>query len=340
MKRLMMMLVALAGCRTGNLSFTCNADSQCGPGGICVQNQCGVPAAQCPSGYRIYNDTTCLPPVDGGTGGNGTDCDSSCSGPCAVCDRGECHYQAAGTICAAQLCTNGTLTKTATCDGHGVCSTPTTRACAPYKCLGDGSDCASKCGAEADTCQPPNQCVGASCGLAPNGAKCTGPSDCQSGHCADGYCCNSDCAAGCVACNLTGKEGTCSPVAAGGTDPHNLCHADAAATCGHTGTCDGAGACAFYSAGTVCAPASCQAAGYTTAGTCPGGGAPCGGGTSYSCGNYACYMNSGSPQCWSDCGGCLGLPGGGTPPFQNQCAPGKTCTKPSCMNDDTFWRCL
>jgi hypothetical protein len=41
------------------------------------------------------------------------------------------------------------------------------------------------------------------------GQGCTYDSDCTSGHCADGVCCNSACTGNCEACNLAGTEGTC-----------------------------------------------------------------------------------------------------------------------------------
>lgn len=55
---------------------------------------------------------------------------------------------------------------------------------------------------------------------------------------------------------------------------------------------------------------------------------PAGGGPTISCGAYTCFFDThGAPTCFGDCGPCLGLPGGGTPPFQSQCSTGHTCTK-------------
>ncbi len=42
-----------------------------------------------------------------------------------------------------------------------------------------------------------------------NGQTCSAGSECCSGNCVDGYCCNSACGGTCDACNITGHEGTC-----------------------------------------------------------------------------------------------------------------------------------
>jgi len=102
-------------------------------------------------------------------------------------------------------------------------------------------------------------CQSGSCtNLSPNGVACAGNGTCLSGHCTDGVCCGSASCGSCSSCAIAGKEGTCTPVAAGAADPAAVCVAMAASSCGTTGTCDGAGACATYSTGTICAPASCD----------------------------------------------------------------------------------
>lgn len=83
--------------------------------------------------------------------------------------------------------------------------------------------------------------------LGNDGTACSADGDCGHGHCVDGVCCAVDASAcgGCNACNVAGKEGTCTPVPVG-TDPHNFC----SATC--TNKCDGAGACRAGNAGATC----------------------------------------------------------------------------------------
>jgi RHS repeat-associated protein len=63
---------------------------------------------------------------------------------------------------------------------------------------------------------------------------CTTNSQCGSGFCVSGVCCDTACNAGCGACNLTGKVGTCSPVASA-----TVCRAAAAGGCDVAETCNG-----------------------------------------------------------------------------------------------------
>ena len=45
--------------------------------------------------------------------------------------------------------------------------------------------------------------------LLDQGEECGFDSECESGHCVDGLCCNDSCTGDCEACNLTGTEGSC-----------------------------------------------------------------------------------------------------------------------------------
>jgi hypothetical protein len=71
-----------------------------------------------------------------------------------------------------------------------------------------------------------------------NGEVCMSGSDCASGFCVDGVCCNSSCGGLCMSCvgsSTGGADGTCEPVASG-TDPDDECL---------MGACDGTGRCAL-----------------------------------------------------------------------------------------------
>ncbi|RZO64217.1 MAG: hypothetical protein EVA89_05140, partial [Sandaracinaceae bacterium] len=122
---------------------------------------------------------------------------------------------------------------------------------------------------------------------AANGAMCMSGSDCASGSCVDGVCCDTACGMGatddCQACTAAltgGVDGTCAPIAAA-----TECRASAGA-CDAAEVCDGAStACpadAFVAAGTECrasadlcdaaevcdgASAACPADGFAAAGT-------------------------------------------------------------------------
>ncbi len=102
------------------------------------------------------------------------------------------------------------------------------------------------------------------------GASCSAESECASGFCVDGVCCNTTCTGTCEACGsgTTGTPGTCAPITAG-TDPDNECAADAAQC--RSGTCNGSGACGTSANGTECRAASgaCDSAETCQNGTCP-----------------------------------------------------------------------
>ncbi len=97
--------------------------------------------------------------------------------------------------------------------------------------------------------------VDADVALLGNGESCLSGDVCKSGHCVDGYCCDSKCEGLCEACNVSGSVGTCTPVP-NGEDPDNECDPDDPAGCQHNGFCDGKGKCALYDDKTVCS-ASC-----------------------------------------------------------------------------------
>jgi Concanavalin A-like lectin/glucanases superfamily len=128
------------------------------------------------------------------------------------------------------------------------------------------------------------------------GAGCSTGPECATGLCIDNVCCATRCQGVCVACNVAGAEGRCSPVAAG-EDPAGECAMDPVATCGQDGTCDGAGACGRYRVGTQCQPASCVNGIETPASTCDATGA-CASQPARACpGGGSCQAGSCSTAC-------------------------------------------
>ena len=69
--------------------------------------------------------------------------------------------------------------------------------------------------------------------------------------CVDGYCCDQPCDGACRGCASPGAEGTCTQYASG-SDPDDECADEAPGTCGTTGACDGAGACALHPTTVTC----------------------------------------------------------------------------------------
>jgi hypothetical protein len=153
----------------------------------------------------------------------------------------------------------------------------------------------------------------------PIGNHCSVDTDCDSNHCAQGVCCKTACTDSCSACTsaLTGStaDGTCAFVSSGLADPANACPAAAMpSSCGNTGHCDGKGACEKYGSNTICQPASCGTAGFTSASTCNGMGG-CTAGTTTGCKGFSCSTTSG---CATSCSVDTDCPGG-------YCTSGKTC---------------
>jgi hypothetical protein len=177
----------------------------------------------------------CLAPED--CPGNDTACKQrSCVAKvCGVVNA------AAGTMCSEQ---GGKV-----CDGSGDC----------LECLNE-THCSNdeECGPQ-NTCQPP--------GKKADGQSCALGTECQSGHCIDGVCCNTACTAFCFRCNSPAAAGTCSAVA-DGEDPDSECGMD---SCNGEGLCRcsdgkangaetdadcGGGVCAACADGKLCSIAS------------------------------------------------------------------------------------
>jgi hypothetical protein len=148
-----------------------------------------------------------------------TKCNTSCTtgADCAAndfCKSGECRpVQDLGYSCGAnEEC------KSAHCTDNVCCSVTS---------CGAGSACASL-GPSAGQC------------LKANSTACSAASDCATGHCIDGVCCDKACDGQCEACDVTGSQGTCTPV---NGPPHgttrSACDALAATDCAKA-TCDGA----------------------------------------------------------------------------------------------------
>ena len=149
------------------------------------------------------------------------------------------------------------------------------------------------------------------------GEPCESAGECSSGFCADGVCCSSACTETCKTCAAPSSLGACAYVASGVAPPKtNDCVASAPSTCGLDGTCDGAGACRSYRAGTECGGRACQGSVVTSVSTCDGAGA-CQPGMLVDCAPYSCDPASGTclKSCSSDA----------------QCEGGFPCVNGSCF---------
>jgi hypothetical protein len=317
-------------CNGSKCFSACTADNQCLPPNVCGQvgpNSCG----------KANNGTTCssADQCKSGFCAQGVCCDKACNGACQSCalsgtlgtctnvatgsadpagmckdqgatscgtngrcQAGACQKYPSGTACGAASCVSGTFTNTSTCDGAGTCVKPAAVACYPYIC--GTNACAGACMSNSD-CQSPATCSNGSCGLKDPGRTCSSGTECKSGFCTQGVCCTTNCNGTCKSCNASAATaGTCTNVAAGGMDPQATCKDTGAASCGTTGVCDGAGACARYPAGTVCMSPSCaNSSTQNNARTCDATG-KCQAATTTPCAPYACSGIGCNTACSSD----------------------------------------
>ncbi|HSZ82547.1 MAG TPA: hypothetical protein VLA14_09700 [Polyangia bacterium] len=307
----------------GNACFdACTVDQNCVSPNTCNSNSCG----QKMRGASCSDPTTCL----SGFCAQGVCCDTACAGSCTSCalsgalgtctnvpsdaqdpaglcadegaascgtngkcEAGACERYAPGTSCEDSTCPGGTtmFTPGSTCDGQGACVTPASSSCFPFQC--GVTVCNASCTTDAE-CAAPAVCTNGSCGLKDVGKTCADGTECHSGFCAQGVCCDGACAGTCQSCVLSGSLGHCSNIADGGTDPRGRCADQGAASCGTDGACDGKGACRLYAAGTACMAATCPsgASTLTQVRICDGEGA-CGAATTQPCAPYLCNGISG-----------------------------------------------
>ncbi|MCC7537776.1 MAG: hypothetical protein IT379_16250 [Deltaproteobacteria bacterium] len=127
-------------------------------------------------------------------------------------------------------------------------------ACPPYVCDAASGMCNVSCDDTSD-CIAGYDCALGVCRRA-RGQPCTLDTECASGFCTDGICCEARCDGECERCDASGRIGFCDAVPAG-DDPDAECGATA---CGTTGTCSGDRSCARHPMGATCGPASCMSA--------------------------------------------------------------------------------
>ncbi|NUO51295.1 MAG: hypothetical protein HOV80_20765 [Polyangiaceae bacterium] len=168
------------------------------------------------------------------------------------CVEGVCCDAACDGVCVSCL---GAQTEAGTA---GTCSPITGGTDPEDECLDEG---AAACGlngfCEAGACDTydPDDC---------NASGCTDESECASGFCIDGVCCDVACEGLCQACSAakkgTGTDGVCGPIARG-TDPDGDC-GPGNLPCEEANVCDGVSACA--SVLSLCSPFMCTSQGCVT----------------------------------------------------------------------------
>jgi hypothetical protein len=270
-------------CNGNQCGQRCAADTECATPNVCVRGSCGKK----PNGEpcAASNPGECA----SGICAQGVCCSGACTGSCVSCAlqeaRGECRpvpngaadpagackdmkvqscgtdgvcdgqrrcrVYPAGAVCAAASCAAGRARKASLCDGKGSCAPGDETACTPITvCNAQGTACEKTCTSD-NQCVSGTKCFQGRCGLLDNGQACTGNSDCKTGFCVDGLCCDKACGGNnqndCQACARTAgaaADGKCGARAA-------------AARCSDGNACTTGDACA----GTVCvgAPVVCTA---------------------------------------------------------------------------------
>ena len=251
------------GAGTGGAPVVCSS-TQHNCSGTCVDNNsiqhCGSLCGACtpPKGATATCDGTNCGYSCGGTTTKDCPTQMICIASTGCCTNAECPTMAGGQTGS---CDTGTNTCNYSCPSSTTksCTVNGTTTCIPTAACCTSSDCAGTC----MSCNSSHACVAATNEDDPT-ARCAGTCDangaCKSkqgqlcntvaGNCVsgticspDGYCCNTACTGSCVACDVTGFQGTCTNLAAGAT-PHSN-HS----TCGGSGSCAGScgsgGTCAF-----------------------------------------------------------------------------------------------
>ena len=175
--------------------------------------------------------------------------------------------------------------------------------------------------------------------LKTQGTLCGGASECGSGNCVDGVCCNTSCSGQCQACNVNAggiTPGTCTTISGAPVGTRPACTSDGS-SCG--GACDGtsATACAYPGASTVCRAASCTSGTQTSAADCNGTGT-CPASATQACSPYVCGATACKISCstTSDCvaGDYCNSSGQCVPTIANGgiCSANAQCTNGNCVD--------
>lgn len=218
---------------------------------------------------------------------------SACGGTCDGVARAGCSYPGAATQCRAASCTSNVAVLGASCDGTGSCPAALAVSCTPKTC--SGTKCGGGCSVDGD-CTGSQFCAGGVCTTKiVQGAPCDRDAECGSGHCADGFCCNTACTGQCEACDVPPTLGACTTLKSG--QPHG-----GRAACPGTGlcvgTCDGSSAtsCTLPGAATTCGVAACAGGVVVSSAACNGAGV-CLPPAFTNCAPYACSGTSCLTSC-------------------------------------------
>ena len=241
---------------------SCSSGRECEFGfcvdGVCCQSACTDKCQSCIASTNGVADGACLVTKAG------LDPRSDCAGDVACNGHGACAYAdtgrpcTKGNECGSSFCVDGICCESACTDKCMSCA-------ASINGVANGACLGTKAGLD-----PRSDCAGGvacnghgACAYADSGQPCARGSQCKSGSCADGVCCNSQCDGLCQSCvkdanGVAAKDGVCRNFK-GGTDPDAECVA---------GVCNGVGGCVVKGLGQACSKASECASNFCTDGVC------------------------------------------------------------------------
>jgi hypothetical protein len=203
--------------RAAAVALTCGSFQGPDCGGAEGDAACGSPSLDCidtGQGCECEQRSCCRCDAVPGTDSQ------ACNLPCedAVIDRQKC-----AAMCFEAVMSGATCNLTVLLDKHcGDGSCVAQGCCAATITTGDDSPPFNICAeSDAATCAipggtfiPGGHCAGGVTGTCvpdkSNGSVCTDASECASGFCADGVCCNTACDGADEECDLPGQSGTCS----------------------------------------------------------------------------------------------------------------------------------
>ncbi len=216
----------------GGLGDVCADDGECGSGhcvdGFCCERACTGDCKAC----DVAGSEGMCEPISGAPHGDRDGCD--------VCLMGACTDGGDGMLARGESCSAD-----AECiDGHcvdGVCCqwgcAGTCKACAEPS---DEGYCVPISGAPRGDRTGCLMCDEGACvddaGAGTLGALCTSASECESGACTDGVCCERACRGTCKACAEPGFEGMCVPVSGAPRGDRDACSTCDAGVCSEVGT--------------------------------------------------------------------------------------------------------
>lgn len=244
----------------------CSAGSECALGicvdGTCCINNCTTECRSCANSSGTC--TTLVTNQDDSTCTGANTCDGA-----GVCKKKNGQGCSVGADCASGNCVDGTCCADA-------CTTPC------RSCANSSGSCTTLVTNQEDgtACNNNNSCDGSGNCKKKNGQGCSAGSECVSGNCADGYCCNAACTGGCDVCSQAAgapQNGVCTVLGAGtvaaACDKYKCGGAaDCPTTCSSDAGCvDG-----NYCAGNACVPkkglgVACSAGNECVTGTCADG---------------------------------------------------------------------